>query len=65
MHGGFISVKSEQGKGSEFIVEIPVRQANYESGCQQNEYQNISHNIEKIQIEFSDIYDLKEQTISR
>jgi len=56
MHGGFVSVKSEQGKGSEFIVEIPVRQAHYEGSCQHNEYQNTSNNIEKIQIEFSDIY---------
>lgn len=57
MHGGAISVKSQQGEGSEFIVEIPVIQSHYESSFEQDEYLNKSHNIEKIKIEFSDIYD--------
>lgn len=57
MHGGAISVKSKQGEGSEFIVEIPLKQPKYEITFQQDECPSESNNIEKIKIEFSDIYD--------
>lgn len=58
-HHGKISVKSEYGKGSEFIVELP-------DVCLSDEVlkpNNIEYNlddgrIKKINIEFSDIYDL-------
>lgn len=57
MHGGTISVNSKQGEGSEFIVEIPLKQPKYAISCQQDECPGKSNNIEKIKIEFSDIYD--------
>lgn len=56
MHGGGISVKSEYGKGSEFIVKLPVKVL----GDAVNEvYSNnlVMHNhVERLNIEFSDIY---------
>lgn len=56
LHGGSIKVKSEYGKGSEFIVEIPIYNNSY--------YYNTSENgdvvelTNKVDIEFSDIYNL-------
>ncbi len=57
MHGGRISVKSELGEGSEFIIEIPVVRASYVSSCEECGFFNHNQNVEKISIEFSDIYD--------
>lgn len=57
MHGGKISVESEYGSGSEFIIELP------EAGLAESETiildANIAResNIERINMEFSDIYD--------
>lgn len=55
MHGGSISVASEEGKGSEFIIEMPdnlnLNQAEDEVCISENH-----ENVEKIKIEFSDIY---------
>jgi PAS domain S-box-containing protein len=53
MHGGKIKVKSELGKGSEFILELPVRIVNEIDERQDAVYEN---NIERVNIEFSDIY---------
>ncbi|PRR81861.1 ATP-binding protein [Clostridium vincentii] len=56
MHNGNISVKSIIGKGSEFIVEIPVyTTTDNESNMKKCEDKENSK-IEKINIEFSDIY---------
>ena len=56
MHNGIISVNSSIGKGSEFILEIPVHIAKddtlYMKKCEDKE----NSKIEKIDIEFSDIY---------
>ena len=57
MHNGIISVtNSKMGKGSEFIVEMPVYATNnntlYMKKCEDKE----SSKIERINIEFSDIY---------
>jgi signal transduction histidine kinase len=52
MHGGNIKVKSNLGKGSEFIVKIPV----FNIGREESEMKYNDINIEKIGIEFSDIY---------
>ena len=58
LHGGTISVKSEYGKGTEFIIVLPVRvlpDTNDKCGVFEAESQE---KIEKIHIEFSDIYSL-------
>ncbi|MBA1333637.1 MAG: Two-component system sensor histidine kinase [Firmicutes bacterium] len=56
MHGGGITVKSEAGKGSEFIINLPVR--TIASKCSYADEYEISKDkqIERINIEFSDIY---------
>lgn len=52
MHGGSIRVKSNLGKGSEFIIKIPVANINNE----ESEVKYTDINIERISLEFSDIY---------
>lgn len=56
MHGGKIAVKSKYHEGTEFIVLLPVRLVDNDdiNGTQANCYNEL--NVEKIQIEFSDIY---------
>ena len=57
MHDGKISVKSECGKGTEFIIELPVKTIVEEEDIHiVNDFSEQS-NIEKIHIEFSDIYE--------
>ncbi len=57
MHGGKISIVSEYGKGSEFLIELPVKTVIEESVEENHEMQQQSH-VEKIHLEFSDIYSL-------
>jgi len=57
MHGGSITVRSEYGRGSEFIVELPVRTVP-ESEALMLEDTKQNNNVEKIHLEFSDIYNL-------
>ncbi|WP_270941110.1 PAS domain-containing sensor histidine kinase [Romboutsia lituseburensis] len=54
LHGGSISVYSEQGQGSEFIVNIPIIICE----SKKQKIEKIKHNkyVENINIEFSDIY---------
>ena len=57
MHGGTINVKSEYGKGSEFIIEIP--NVKYMEEKIITNLDDISDNqrfISKMNVEFSDIY---------
>jgi len=58
MHGGRIYVKSEYGKGSEFIFELPVKilqDGEFKTKDADLEEDYHSH-VEKINVEFSDIY---------
>lgn len=58
MHGGRINVKSEFGKGSEFIIEIPntkyIEEKIILNGVDDTE--NNHRFISKMNVEFSDIY---------
>jgi len=55
IHGGKIYVKSALGKGSEFIVELPVRTVEGGTYVENNTGIKQSH-IERMNVEFSDIY---------
>lgn len=57
MIGGEINAKSQQGRGSEFIIKLPVKLIDdkdtiIENICNKNNY------VDSINIEFSDIYSL-------
>ena len=56
LHEGTISLKSELGIGSEFIIELPTKLENMEKQVKKVESHPCSNKIEKIQVEFSDIY---------
>ncbi|MEG2789601.1 MAG: PAS domain-containing sensor histidine kinase, partial [Romboutsia sp.] len=53
LHGGNIYVKSEENKGTEFIINIPTTNINKDEYKEDRRIYNID---EKIEIEFSDIY---------
>ncbi|EET86249.1 PAS/PAC sensor signal transduction histidine kinase [Clostridium carboxidivorans P7] len=55
MHGGKISVRSTYGKGTKFVIKLPVTVNETDNAPIQNTSFNKSH-IEKVSIEFSDIY---------
>ncbi|MBK5243254.1 HAMP domain-containing sensor histidine kinase [Clostridium sp.] len=54
MHEGTITVKSEYNKGSEFIVELPIRTINEELQTKLY-WQHEDSRLERIKVEFSDI----------
>lgn len=58
MHGGNINVKSEYGNGSEFIIELPVKNHKSEEFILHNVNDNTDNDrfIQKMNVEFSDIY---------
>ncbi len=54
MHKGVINVKSEYGKGSEFIVELPIVTLDEEAQTKMySEYED--SRLERVKVEFSDI----------
>ncbi|HYE08917.1 MAG TPA: PAS domain-containing sensor histidine kinase [Patescibacteria group bacterium] len=56
-HGGEISVQSELGKGTEFIIKLPVNAAGGEATILEEAAVAIEQdNVERINVEFSDIY---------
>ena len=56
MHKGFITVISEPEHGSEFIIELPVYLVDPNKESENYAKYNLQGNIEKINIEFSDIF---------
>lgn len=54
MHDGELEVKSEIGQGSEFIIRLPIKECNRKCIVDKN---TINNPQEKINLEFSDIYD--------
>ncbi|MFZ7120794.1 MAG: MASE3 domain-containing protein [Eubacteriaceae bacterium] len=57
IHGGSISVESEKGQGSKFIIKLPV--STVENTTKKKSYSQVKK--ERINIEFSDIYSVKYQ----
>jgi two-component system, OmpR family, phosphate regulon sensor histidine kinase PhoR len=56
MHEGSISLISEEGQGSEFIIELPKRILDSKPSVLDNDFMDEKQKVEKINIEFSDIY---------
>jgi PAS domain S-box-containing protein len=56
MHKGTIAVKSEGKNGSEFVIELPIYQINESTNNKKTKDFYFQGNVEKINIEFSDIY---------
>ncbi|MGH4122069.1 MAG: ATP-binding protein [Clostridium sp.] len=59
LHKGTISVFSEYGKGTEFIIVFPVIVLPKENGIYEVFEAESQERIERIHVEFSDIYSLK------
>lgn len=62
IHKGTISVFSEYGKGTEFIIVLPVIVVNKENDKRGSFETDPPENIEKMRIKFSDIYSLNNFT---
>jgi signal transduction histidine kinase len=54
-HNGTIELKSEENKGSEFIVKLPMELLK-EDEFGKNKYLNVKNKVELFELEFSDIY---------
>lgn len=57
MHNGNINVKSEMGKGTEFVIDMPcMTKIGFARSFYSKDKDSIQNHVEKINIEFSDIY---------
>lgn len=57
LHNGSIDLKSEEFKGTEFIITLPIKTIDDDlSSVESNSLISDNLNIEKINVEFSDIY---------
>lgn len=61
MHGGKISALSEHNKGTEFIIELPLKILSEEEAASKRFESRLQDRIQRIQIEFSDIYSLNQR----
>ncbi|MDF2614145.1 MAG: resE4 [Clostridia bacterium] len=57
MHGGKISFKSSKGEGTQFIINLPMQEI--EDGQVQYNTVTKQDHIERIHVEFSDIYSIR------
>lgn len=57
VHGGSINVKSEINKGTNFQIMLPNRKIEEDNVCDKKDGLSFEVNVEKINIEFSDIYE--------
>jgi signal transduction histidine kinase len=55
LHGGKIYLKSEEGKGSEFTVELPVRLVPDDNGSRTSKSNDSCRITDSVNVEFSDI----------
>lgn len=58
IHGGTISLKSKYGEGTEFIIELPANVVDEDENAIITDDEQQKSKVEKINIEFSDIYSL-------
>ncbi|MDD7794236.1 sensor histidine kinase [Clostridium sp. 'White wine YQ'] len=65
MHSGDIDVESKYGVGTKFIIKLPIRIADNITREESNKQVNsmIDNCVERIRIEFSDIYNMDERGI--
>lgn len=56
MHGGNITVESQTGQGTRFFINLPVKVVQSDSMTNKAGTINYNNRVEKINIEFSDIY---------
>lgn len=55
MHGGTINVKSDIGKGTEFIIDLPAKTIKDKKIVEDVQF-NYEDKVDRINVEFSDIY---------
>ena len=58
LHGGNIFVRSEIGKGTEFIIDLPYKIANELPIAYDEIASTKDDKVDRIRVEFSDIYSL-------